>query len=116
MPKPISEVDWIFVQLFKTRVSSLLGAMDADSFYEIYSYFHSNTMESIDSYLQGNSEVSQDDFIHQIKGTLKTAGLYEAVIFIEKYGATKDKEHVERLRKYLVFFNTVLLEKVISSY
>lgn len=115
MPKPISEVDWIFVQLFKTRVSSLLGAMDAESFYEIYSYFHSNTMESINNYLQGNSEVSHDDFIHQIKGTLKTAGLYEAVDFITNYGVTKDKEHVERLRKYLEFFNTVLLEKLVSS-
>jgi len=115
MPRPISEIDSIFVQFFKNRVTTLLGDMSSDSFLEIYNYFHVSILQTIDAYINDDSKVSISDFSHQIKGTLKTAGLYEAVDFIEQYKKTENKNYIIKLREYLVFFNTVLLTKIVSS-
>ncbi|MDB1126142.1 EAL domain-containing response regulator [Vibrio algarum] len=116
MPKPINEIDSIFMQLFTSRVSLLLGDMNAESFLEIYDFFHVTTTETIDRYLANdNMNTTRTEFVHQVKGTLKTAGLNEAVKFIDLYNETGDKVYVHRLRKYLLFFNQMLHKKVVCS-
>lgn len=113
MPKPMSEIEAIFIQLFKNRVSLLLGDMSSESFSDIYNYFHVSAIEVLDKYLTGESKLERKEFVHQLKGTLKTAGLNEGLKFVEQYCVTGDQLHIVRLKSYLNYFNKSLLEKII---
>lgn len=113
IPQPISEIDSIFMQLFTNRVSLLLGDMNQKSFLEVYNYFNVTTSETIEKYLSSNGiRSTKSEFIHQMKGTLKTAGLNEALMFVELYNKTDDKVFIYRLKKYLSFINDTLCRKL----
>ncbi|MDV7103412.1 EAL domain-containing protein [Vibrio sp. TH_r3] len=112
MPKPISEIDEFFSDIFKSRVSYLLSDMGKESFIEIYDYFYTTTLTSIDHYLEPNCDITLKDFVHQQKGALKTAGLYEGLKFIDMYSETKDTKYLLRLKEYLTYFDNVLLGSI----
>ncbi len=111
MPKPVSDIDLIFAESLKKRVSALLGDMKTENFIEMYQYFHSSTIEMIDNALN-NDDLNRKDFVHKIKGTVKTAGLYEALVFIEKYQETGDQDNLLKLKKFLDFFNQNVVTKI----
>ncbi|MFC1235332.1 EAL domain-containing protein [Vibrio sp. F74] len=113
MPKPMSEIDTIFIEFFKSRVSLLMGDMSSESFLDIYNYFHINAVEVLDKYLAREVEIEQNEFVHQVKGILKTAGLNEGLKFIELYSNTEDELHIIRLKNYLNYFNKSLLKDII---
>ena len=113
MPKPMSEIESIFIHFFKNRVSLLLGDMSSESFLDIYNYFHVNAVEVLDKHLAREVEFKREEFIHQVKGILKTAGLNEGLKFIELYSNTGDELHIVRLKKYLNYFNGSLLKRII---
>ena len=113
MPKPISEIDELFSDIFKNRVSFLLSDMGKDKFIEIYDYFYSTTLTSIDRYLNSACTITLEDFVYQQRGGLKTAGLYEGLKFIDMYSETKDTKYLLRLKEYLTYFNNNLLPGIL---
>ncbi|WP_413283211.1 EAL domain-containing protein [Vibrio sp. MA40-2] len=115
MPKPISEIDELFTRFFKSRISCLLSDIGKESFVEIYNYFHTTTLESIDHYLSNSTNITVSDFVHKQRGALKTAGLYEAVEFIDMYKKTEDVKYLQKLKSYLTYFNSVFLQSVLKK-
>ncbi len=110
LPKPISDIDLIFTESFMKRVSSLLGDMDSENFINMYQYFYTSTTEMIDNALN-DDDLNRKDFVHKLKGTVKTAGLYEALIFVEKYQETGEKNHLIKMKEFLSFFNANIITK-----
>ncbi len=111
MPKPVSDIDLIFAESLKKRVSALLGDVGSENFVDMYQYFYTSTIEMIDNALN-DDDLNRKDFVHKIKGTLKTAGLYEALVFIEKYQETGEQDNLLKLKKFLDFFNKNVVTKL----
>jgi hypothetical protein len=58
------------------------------------------------------SEDNHSDFVHLIKGMLKTAGLFEAVVFVERYSETQDTLYMDKLKAFLNHFNANLVTQI----
>lgn len=116
MPKPISYINEMLIQSLLERVSLLLGDMTAEHFAKIYNSFYENTRSLISAYLElkMENEIERKDFLHKVKGTIKTAGLYEALIFIERYAESGDIAYLHKLKMYLAFFNKEIVKGLLG--
>lgn len=109
MPIPVDDINSVFIRSFKGRVSLLLGDVSPESFVEIYTYFYKGTIEIIDKHIDRIDNKCTSEFVHLVKGTLKTAGLHEAIVFVEKYSKNESKDDLYRLKNFLAYFMSTVV-------
>lgn len=121
LPFPANDIHSLYSKLFMERVSKIVSETDSSLLNSIYDRFFIDTTAQINDFvmslISSNDETpcekERQEFVHNIKGSLKTSGILEGLPLLYDYQETNDFNYLLKLIEMLSYFKVRIVKEAL---